>query len=361
MLQAVTLFLSLSAAPALAQAPGDPQDRLALAGELKDVPAQGATGPTLLCEGTTNLPNGVSLVANLYYGKPVEGRELFRGNATIKGGRFSHSFPVFSTRNFPGPYVARLVYDPVLQGLEAPNYPRTTVDLSLKIGGPQDIDREGQSVRNQLVAEIRALLAIADEMKAKVVEMKGKPQADREAAFTGWHEKSLEISARMDPRKHPEFFILNLDLVAHTAMEDLSATLISAARCFVRDQPDVMAEGLTRLRQSCEYWIGEVGRAKVQDVAKLAESVEECRSIARKLLESPDDPVLPARRRFLELIGTLDKSAPVVYHDIILTITDRAASFFTAAADKSPDAKALHAELDSLLNRFAGTLRTHDQ
>ena len=144
-------------------------------------------------------------------------------------------------------------------------------------------------------------------------------------------------------------------------MEDLTSILMSAARCFVRDQRDTMIEGLTRLRQSCEYWAGEIGRAKVQDVAKLAEKVEQCRAIARKLVDNPDEPVLPARRAILEIVGSLDKSAPVEYHELFLSVTDRAASFFTAVSDKSPDVKTIHADLDRSLERLAATLRKHNQ
>lgn len=353
MLQAVTLFLSL-ATGALQVAPEQP---LTIRGELKEVPAQGTSGPSLLCEGTANLPNGVNLVAHLYYGKPVEGRELFRDSAIVKGGKFSQEFPVFSKKNFPGPYVARLVYDQVLQDLSAPNYPRTVVEFTLQIGGPADIDREGQAVRDQVIGEIRALQAIGDEVRAKLDEMKDKPEADRQAVYNAWHERSLEIRKHVDARKHPEYFILKLDLLADTGMEDLTTILMSSARCFVLNQRDNMVEGLTRLRQSCEYWIGEVGRARVQDFGKLVETLEECRTIARTLAEKPDGPIAPARRRFLELIAGVDRSVPPDFHETVLSITDRGTSFFNAVADKSSDVKTIHAELDRLLNRLAGSLR----
>jgi hypothetical protein len=348
MLQVVTLLL------ALAQAPQEP---LTIKGELKELPAQGNTGPLIFCEGTTNLPNGVSLLAQLYYGKPVPGKELFTDSAIVKAGRVAQDFPVFSKRNFPGTYTARLTYDPVLQGLEAPNYPRTTLEFVLRIGGPQDVDREGKAVRDELIGELRALLVIADEIKAKLDEMKDKPQAEREVPYKAWHERSQEIRKQVDPRKHPEYYILALDLVADSGMEDLTGILMSSARCFVLNQRENMVEGLTRLRQSCDYWIGEVGSARVLDFSKLADSVDECRAIAKKLLEHAGEPVPPARRRFLELIAGLDKSAPPTFHDLILAITTKATAFFNGVSDKSPDTKQLHEELDRLLIHFAGTLR----
>ncbi|HVR85571.1 MAG TPA: hypothetical protein VMU54_14740 [Planctomycetota bacterium] len=349
MLQVVTLFLCLAAT----------QDPLVIKGELKELPAQGKDGPSFHCEGTSNLPNGADLSAYLYYGAIVVGKELFKDSAIIRGGKFSQEFPIFAHRNFPGTYTARLIYDPALQGLGVPDYPRTTVDLVLQIGGAADIDRESKAVREQLIGEIRGLLAIADQIRGKLEEMKDKAQADREALFKTWHEQMLEVRKRVDPRQHPEYYILRLDLMADSGVENLSGILTSSARCFVLNQHENTVEGLTRLRQSCEYWIGEISTPRLLDFSKMAASVEECRSIVRKVLDSPDDPVQPSRRRFLELTAVLDKSVPDDFHEVILGITARAASFFNAVSDKSPDAKKLHADLDGLLQRFASTLSDH--
>lgn len=358
MLAVVTLLLLARAASPAAAASQAGQEPLSIKGELKDVPPQGTSGPLVSCEGTTNLPNGVSLLAQLYYGKPVPGKELFSTSTTVKAGRIVQDFPVFSRRNFPGKYIARLTYDPVLQGLEAPDYPRTTVELVLQIGGPQDVDREGKAVRDDMIGEIRGLIAIADEIKAKLDEMQGKPQADREIPYKAWYERTSDVRKRLDPRKHPEYYILRLDLMADTAIEDLTGILMSSARCFVLGQRENMVEGLTRLRQGCEYWIGEIGNARILDVGKLADSVEECRSIAKKLIANAAEPVLPARRRFLELVAELDKSAPPDFHDLLLAVTDRATAFFTAVSDKAPEAPKLQEELDRLLARLAETLRS---
>ncbi|HLY73823.1 MAG TPA: hypothetical protein VKU80_06855 [Planctomycetota bacterium] len=349
MLQVVTLFLALAA----------PQDALVIKAELKEVPAQGKDGPSFLCEGTVNLPNGANLSAHLYYGTIIVGRELFKDSAIVKGGKFTQEFPIFDQRNFPGTYTVRLSYDPELQGLGVPDHPRTKVDVVLQVGGAADIDRESIAVRNQLTGEIRGLLAIADQVKGKLEEMKDKPQAEREALFKTWYEQILEMRKRIDPRKHPEYYILHLDLVADSSTEDLSGILTSSARCFVLNQRENTLEGLTRLRQSCEYWIGEISTPRLEDIGKMIANIEECRAIARKLVDSPGEPVLPARRRFLEITALLDRSVPAEFHDLILGITTRAAAFFNAVSDKSPDTKQQQAELDGSLQRFAGTLRNH--
>ena len=349
MLQVVTLVLTLAAA----------QDPLVIKGELKEVPAQGKDGPTFHYDGTTNLPDGVSLVAHLYYAEVVVGRELFKDSAIVKGGKFSQEFPIFARRNFPGNYIARFIYDPVLQGLGVADYPRTAVDAVLRVGGAQDFDRESKAVRDQLIGEIRGLITIADQIKGKLDELRDKPQSEREAPYKAWHDQADGIRERVDPRNHPEYFILRLDLMAENCMENLTSILTASARCFVLGQRQETIEGLTRLRQTCEYWIGEISTPRLSDFSKMIVSVEECRSIARKLLDSPDDPVLPARRRFLEVTALLDKSIPADYHEVMLGIASRAASFFNAVSDKSPDIRKLHADLDGLLERFASTLSSH--
>jgi len=346
MLQVVTLLLTLAAA----------QDPLVLKGELKEVPPQGKDGPSFLCEGITNLPNGADLVTHLYYGRVDPGRELFKDTVIVKGGKFSQDFPIFAKRNFPGTYTVRIIYDPVLQGLGAADFPRTKVDILLQVGGVTDFDRESKAVRDELIGEIRGLVTLADQIKLKLEEMKEKPKEEREIPFKAWSEQTLELRKRLDPRKHPEYYILRLDLLANSGFEDLVGILMASARCFVLNQRENTLEGLTRLRQQCEYLIGEIGTPRLTDPSKMAASVEECRAIARKLLESPDAPVLPARRRFLELTAILDKSIPADFHDVVLGITSRAAAFFNAVSDKSPDVKKLHADLDGLLERFAGTL-----
>ena len=347
MLQVVTLVLALASS----------QDSLTIKGDLKDVPAQGKERPILLCEGTTNLPNGVNLIAHLYYGKVHEGKELFKDSAIVKDGRFRQIFPVFARTNFPGTYIARLAYDSVLQGLNAPDYPRTAVDFVLKIGGPEDMDREGKVVRDQLIGEIRGILAITDKIKAKLDQWRDKTQDEREGPSKDWHERMLDIRKRADPRSHPEYYILRLDLMTDAMMENLSGILVSCARCFVLNQRENALEGLTRIRQTCEYWIGEVGSPGLQDFGKMADCAEECRTIARRLLENPDEPVLPVRRRFLELTALLDKSVPVDFHEVVLEIADRATAFFTAVSDKTPESKQIHAALDARLARLAASLR----
>jgi len=346
MLHVVTLLLALAA-----------QDPLTIKGSLKEIPAEGKEGPALLCEGTANLPNGSVLAAYLYYDRCDEGRELFRDFSTVKAGAFTQEYPVFAKKNFPGMYVARFVYDPELQNLGAADFPRTSVDISFQIGGPADVARESKAVCEQLAGEIRSIMAIGQEVKLKLDELKDKPASASDALLAGWRDESTRIQKRVDPRKTREYFVLRLASLADNGFEELAATLLSAARCGAAGQRGLCLEGLARLNQTAEKWISDISSPRLTDFDQMAALVEEGRALLLKVMESPDKPVLPSRRRFPEMTELLDKSVPETFHDVILGISDRASTFFAAAADKSPDLKAAHQDLDGFLRRFADGLR----
>lgn len=353
MLQVASLLLlALAAGPAEGK-----QDTLALTAELKDVPAQGKDGPRFQLEGTTNLGNGAVLVAYLYYEKIDTGREIYKDTPLVKNGKFSQDFPVFRTRTFPGTYFARVIYEPNLQNLGGADFPRGVFDFKLQIGDGKDVDREGKGVRDLLVAEIRALLAVADEMKAKFDEMKSKTPADRDEQLRVWRERASQIRERANPRKNPELYLLRLDVIADAGFEDQINLLMACGRAFVLQQRESMNEGFTRLKQACDVYIGDIAYPRLTDFTQMAGSVDECRALLRKLIDNPDQPVLPVRRRFIELTALLDKSVPVDYREVILGAISRGAALFNAVSDKTPDARQLHADLDGLLERFAATLR----
>jgi hypothetical protein len=346
MLHVVTLLLALAA-----------QDPLTIKGSLKEIPAEGKAAPALLCEGTANLPNGAVLVAYLYYDKVSEGGELFRDFATVRAGAFTQEYPVFAKKNFPGKYLARFIYDPELQNLAASDFPRTVVDLTLQIGGPDDVARESKAFREQLAGEIRSIMAVGQEVKLKLEELKDKPASAWEPLIAAWRDETTRIRIRVDPRKTREYVILRLGSIADDGLEDLEKILLSAARCAAAGKHALCLEGLTRLNQTAEKWIGDISSPRLTDMTQIIALIEEGRALLLKVAESPDQPVLPTRRKFLEMIGLLDRSVPDTFHEVVLGINDRASTFFAAAADKSTDLKTAHQDLDGLLRRFAETLR----
>ncbi|HVE38767.1 MAG TPA: hypothetical protein VNM14_02695 [Planctomycetota bacterium] len=343
--------LACQAAPGAAQAPE-------IKGELRDVPPQGKAAPSFLCEGTTNLPDGALLNAYLYYGQVNQGREIAKDTTTIKGGKFTQDFEPFpkSKKNLAGKYIARFRFDPNFQA-QAMAFATINVDIVLQHGTPQDVERETKAIRDQLVGEIRAYAAMGDEVKAKIQELKDKPADAWQALFKSWVEKSSDIQRRNYPLKVPEYRVLNLDQVADGGLENLGGILISAAKHATLGEAETAREGLTRLRQTIDYLVDEIASPKLTEPGQILALIESARKLVKDALARPDDPVLPARRKFVEMNALLQKSLPEDVQANVLEIGTRAVSFFTALADKQANAKELHKELDETFDRLLAALR----
>ena len=343
----VVSFLACQAAPA-------PE----IKGELRDVPAQANAGPALVCEATTNLPDGALLNAYLYYDRINEGREVARDVATVKGGKFSQEFAPFpkSKKNLAGKYIARFRFDPNFQN-QRMDFAPAKVDIVLQHGSPQDVARETQAVRDQLVGELRAYAAMADEVKAKIAELKDKPADAWKDALKGWHEKSTEIQRRSYPLKVPEYRVLNLDQIADSGLEQLGGTLLSAAKHASIGEAEIAREGLTRLRQSVDYYADDIASPKLVEPAQILALIDSARKLLKDSLDHPNDPVQPARRKFVEMTALLQKSLPEEVQSMVLEISTRGVVFFASLADKQPEAKDLQKELDENFDKLIAALK----
>jgi hypothetical protein len=326
-------------------------------GELRDVPPQGNATPSLVCEGTTTLPDGVLLNAYLYYDRVNEGRELAKDTTTVKGGKFTQDFAPFprSKKNLAGKYIARFRFSPDFQSQAVPGFADTKVDIALQHGTPPDVERETRAIRDQLVGEIRAFTGMADEVKAKTVELKGKPAEAWAGAIKEWHQKSVDIQARA--MKVPEYRMLNLDSVADAGLENLTGILISAAKYASIGKTDDALEGITRLRQTADYWVDEIASPKLTEPGQIFALIDSARQILKDVLSRPDDSVLPARRKFVQMNALLQKSLPEEVQATVLEIGTRSASFFNAVSDKQPNARELQKELDETFDRLIAALR----
>lgn len=325
--------------------------------ELKNIAAEGKLGPALLCEGTSNLPDGAFLQVYVYYGLAIDGKTLSKDSIAVRQGKFSQDFSAFPRKNLAGKYILQIIYNPELQNPAIPGFKETTVESAFQFGTPDDFERESKAVRDQLVGEIRALMAMGDEVKAKIEELKGKPASAWEELLKGWRDKSADVMVRADPRKVPEYTVLNLDLVATSGMENLSGILISAAKHAAAGLGQDALEGLSRLRQTAEYWTSEIASPRLNTPRELVGAIESARDLIREALGNPDKPVLPSRRRFVEMNSVLQRSLPEDFQPAILEIGTRSIEFFNALADKEPAAKEIHAQLDRLLQKLADSLR----
>jgi hypothetical protein len=356
MLQLAFLTASIVASVACQSGQGDPAPQIK--GELRNVPPQGNAAPSLLCEGTSTLPDGALLNAYLYYDRVNEGREIAKDTTTVKGGKFTQDFIPFtkSKKNLAGRYIARFRFNPEFQDKAIP-FSTLKVDIVLEHGSPQDVERETKAVREQLVGEIRAFAAMGDEIRAKITELKDKPADEWKALVKSWVNKSTEIQRRAYPLEVPEYRVLNLDQIADGGLENLGGILISSAKHAAAGEGEVAREGLTRLRQTIEYLVDEIASPKLTEPGQIFALIESARKLLKDALSHPDDPVLPARRKFVEMSALLQKSLPEEVQSALLEISGRSATFFSALSDKQPNAKELQKELDETFEKLIATLR----
>ncbi|MBI3857524.1 MAG: hypothetical protein HY293_17730 [Planctomycetes bacterium] len=350
-------LLSLSFLCACSAPQADAGQAPAIKAEIKEVPAKGEGRPSVLCEGTVNLPNGAFIQTYLYYGHVNEGKAIERDTATVQGGKFVQEFQPYPKKIFPGKYIVRMSYNPDLQNQAIPGFTQVIVDVTAQIGSAEDLERETKFFRGKLAGELQAMVALGDELKAKIDELQGKPDADWAPLLRAWNEKTLVIQKRCDPRNVPEYNILALDLSATSGMENLSGILNSAAKYAAAGKGKDAREGITVLRQTAEYWVGEMNTPKLTSAAQVVEAIDAAVKMLREALAQPDQPVLPVRRKFLAMNALLQKSLPEDLQPLVLEISTRSSAFFNAFSDKEPSAKELHARLIDSLEKLAAPMR----
>ena len=325
--------------------------------EVKDVAAEGEGRPTILCEGTTNLPNGARVETYLYYERFDEGPVIARSHFTVKNGKFSHEIQPYKKKNFPGKYGLRLVYNPDLQSPLIPGFDKRVVDVPFRFGNEADFEREAKIYRSQLAAELQAMVDLGEELKTQIDKLQGKPAAAWAPLQKEWLEKGHEIMKRADPHVNQEYNALSIDHPATTGLENLCGILNSAAKYAAAGRGKEALEGVTVLRQTAQYLIGEMNSPKLTTAGQVVDLVDAAKKLLRDALSKPDQPVLPSRRKFLEMNALLQKSMPEEVQVIILDIGKGGAAFFNALADKEPNAQQILAELEKNLEKIAGPLR----
>jgi hypothetical protein len=325
--------------------------------EIKDVAAQGDGRPSILCEGTTNLPNGARIEVYLYYGRLDDGPVIARTSFAVQDGKFSQAIQPYKSKNFPGKYGLRLVYNPELQDQRIAGFAYGVTNTSFRFGTDADFEREAKVFRGQLAADLQAMVDLGEEVKTQIDKLAGKPAADWAPFQKEWMEKSHEIMKRADPHKIQEYYALNIDHPATTGLENLSGILNSAARYAAGGRGKEALEGITVLRQTAQYLIGEMNAPKLTSAGQVIDVVDAAKKLIREAAGKPDQPVLPAKRKFLEMNALLQKSMPEEVQPTILEVGTRAAAFFNALADKEPNVKELQAELEKSLEKIAAPLR----
>lgn len=169
--------------------------------------------PQLICEGTTDAPEGVVFTVHVYRARVDPGRQLSYKAVQVKEGRFSTSpdFALFRDYNMPGSYVFEVAFNPDFQPVEVEIVERikkegkdkeVRVVFAVQLGTREDHEREFRRVRQRLADELQAVqkvleTALADWVTVRDVEA-WKIRAEQ------YRQKVREIEARnvRDPEYH---------------------------------------------------------------------------------------------------------------------------------------------------------------
>ena len=327
--------------------------------------------PTLLCEGTTTLPDRSRIEVWLFFGEPGKGPEMGRDAVEVRDGRFSHEFAIYSPpRNLVGLHSARVSFEPHLQkqvvlDRMAVKDRAFGAEARLQAGTPEEADRERRSWGRKLLAEIDAMAAIAD------TEAEGRYVRDREAGKhdqKAWDQFVKEAEERTHEILHrviqvPEYKALRFGEGSEVGLEELREYTMHYIRSCVRvlNHPadphgkEVLREGWRHLKRSRQRATWAVFPPQ-GDAKKLTAMGEDVLRILRESLEADEAGGARARRRFREAIIELDNQAPGTFHESIIRIIDDAAPFFealgTGPEKARPLLEPLSREIQEILEDF---------
>ncbi len=317
-----------------------------IAPELKEIPGDAKKPPTLLCEGTTDLPDGAILKVNLYFGPVIPGEEKTRTLLQVKGGRFSKDFQLFGPRerNLGGTYSIRVAFDPNLQPPALQSLPPIHADAKLEVGDALAREKEHAALRRQLADEIRAVQAVADDVQAGLAASKGKPDPKAWAALTeGWKKRLTAIERRAGAL--PEYGYLGLFHVVDSGLEQLREIVLNIADSAGKGLGGTVLEGRTVLDRTALQLLGELQPAALPPGEARA-LVEDARRILRDAPGLSGEALAAARKKYVALTFALDRHVGAAHSELLGALADGGKRLFDALEDgKEADARPVQAEL----------------
>ena len=320
-----------------------------LAAEIKELPGDAKKPPTIVVEGTTDLPDGAILKLNLYFGPVRPGEETARGLVQAKDGKFGKDFHLFGPRerNVAGTYHLRVHFDPNLQPQKLQSLPARQADAKLEVGDTLAREKEHAAIRKQLADDVRAIHAIAGEIQAKFAEAKGKPDPKAWAPLLeGWKGRLTAIEKKA--ALSPEYRHLGLYAIADAGLENLREIVLNLADCAGKGQAAPLEEGRTVLDRAVQLLIGEL-TAQSLSPRQLRERVEEVRKVATDAPGLSADALAGARRQYVGLTLSLGQQLGEKHHDVLGAMAEAGRRMFDALEEKKPDA-AKAAQADVLKN-----------
>lgn len=307
--------------------------------------------PVLVCEGTTDLPDGSRFDVRVYFGQVEQGRHLFQKAIEVKDGKFSAELPVFARQTLKGHYLLHVEFNPYLQdagvqqklGKQLRHYEGR---IPLTIGTEKEIDEDRHRVKRQLGAEVEILKGIVAQADAKLAQ---KPSEDEwERAAKEWSEMIHQVENRC--HDVAEYRALRLDDLSEQSIEDLAhcveRVIASAGLCRAKPgdaeaakQLDEHRKGFDWMRRPVALRLG-LEKATAEEMRKLIPDfrtpVLESAGLYVKIIKKPDPDqreyfkamLLYYQQQFREHMLGLAEVAPEPHLESVRTLLEKGTEFF---------------------------------
>jgi hypothetical protein len=326
-------------------APGDSQETPKLSATFTEIPSS-PDGPGILCEGTTDLPDGCLVELTLFYGKADDGAHIAPFmSVPVQKGKFSHTFQVYPAKNLPGEYVVRMSFTPDLQRQQYRKIPMAQVESKFPIGEPSQFEAGRNEVREQLQKDVRAFLGMADEISKEYAKVRGKlDRAAWDRRVEDWKKRTTDLNHRV--LATPEYRVLQFRLLNNGGLEHLGGIILELARCARESDEKALREGRARLDQEAQGILEEYKSQPVDPAKYRLELLEDARKVLSGSRGLTEAKLATAKGKFNELMLRLNLQCPPSYRDRIRSILEAGTKYFVAADERQGDLDALYAKVE---------------
>jgi hypothetical protein len=361
MIHLIPVLAALAAVPA---APQEAKKYRIEATVVETAPKDKETGkeqPGFLCEGTTDLPDGCRIDVFIYYinprlggpreKEPENGSHRQQSATLVKNGRFSTSLSIFEGKNLSGDYTFRVAFDPNLQARPFAGLSAVHAYVPFTVGKPGDAEKDRAAFGARLFGEIKALVAIADEVAARrrADKEKGKPDPDVWAGLVKeWTRRIREINARV--HQVHEYVALEIAHIADAGVENMSLIILDLARCGSQGLDKDLREGRERLDIVVSNFDNQLNTPINSRTARI-ELAREARKLFEVAVHARDERAPAARKRFIQDLIDIHNITPPEARAAILDLMRSANEIFDAVAEKK-DAREPFEKLDGRLEEL---------
>lgn len=329
---------------------GAPQDarKFTVDAKVFEAPGTAQEAPSFACEGTTDLPDGCRLDVYTYYGAADPGFHIKHTVAITAGGKFSSAFSMFEKKTLPGDYSFRVVFDPNLQAQRFGAFPAWKRDYPLRVGTPEEAEKARVALCKQLVADIKGIVAVADEAtNRRKAEKDGKPDpAVWDPLLKAWYRKLADESTRV--QKILEYRVLGLTGVVDNGFEHLCGIIMDITRCAARGQDTLAREGRERLDLMVSKFEADLTGVPANPRLTRIELTQNARRALAQAVQPQEDRGPTGRKGFRQAILDLNRLVTPEDRQTLLEISAAATELFDKAEEKK-DVKEDHKKLDARL------------